>query len=225
MGRVAVLSSGGLDSSVLVADLARENEVFPLYIQFGLQWEEVEKATLSAYLAQLSHRNVMPLTLLEMPVRSLYGRHWSTTGEGVPGTEADNAADYLPGRNVFMLAVSSVWCALHDIHQIGIGSLLHNPFPDATPEFFAGYTRLLSTALTHEIELLAPYRGRDKWEIVREHAGLPLHLTVTCEDPKGPPRQGLGPLQCGACIKCKERHDAFVRAAVPDPTRYAVTIS
>ena len=225
MGRVAVLTSGGLDSSVLVADLARENEVFPLYIQYGLQWEEVEKATLAAYLAKLSHPNLRPLTMLEMPVRSLYGQHWSTTGEGVPDTEADNAADYLPGRNVFMLAVSSVWCALHDVHQIGIGSLLHNPFPDATPEFFADYTRLLTTALTHEIELLAPYRGLDKWQVIAAHADLPLHLTVTCENPAGLPAGDLGPLQCGACIKCKERHDAFVQAGVPDPTRYAVAMA
>jgi 7-cyano-7-deazaguanine synthase in queuosine biosynthesis len=77
----------------------------------------------------------------------------------------------------------------------------------------------------HRIELLAPYRGRDKWELIAAHRDLPLHLTVTCEDPMGMPEGELGPLQCGACIKCKERHDAFLQAGVPDPTRYAVPMA
>jgi 7-cyano-7-deazaguanine synthase in queuosine biosynthesis len=111
LGRVACLTSGGLDSCVLVSDLARDNEVFPIYIQYGLTWEEVEKATLASFLSRLAHPNVRPLTLLELPVRALYGSHWSTTGQGVPGTEADNDADYLPGRNIFMLGLAATCCA------------------------------------------------------------------------------------------------------------------
>src|SRR5437879_5847528 len=41
--RVAVLTSGGLDSAVLVADLARNADVFPLYVEFGLAWEAAEQ--------------------------------------------------------------------------------------------------------------------------------------------------------------------------------------
>jgi 7-cyano-7-deazaguanine synthase len=221
VGRLAVLASGGLDSSVLIADLAQENEVYPLYIQFGLSWEGVEKAALAAYLAKLAHPNVAPLTLLEMPVRSLYGTHWSTTGEDVPDADAPIDADYLPGRNVLLLGVAAVWCSLHGVSQIALGSLLSNPYSDATPQFFADYERLLSTALSHQIEVLAPFRGRHKEEIIRSHAALPLELTLTCVDPQGVPADGLGPLHCGACIKCHERHAAFVEAGVPDYSRYA----
>jgi 7-cyano-7-deazaguanine synthase in queuosine biosynthesis len=28
---------------------------------------------------------------------------------------------------------------------------------------------------------------------------------------------------CGACSKCRERHDAFVEARIQDPTEYADT--
>ena len=40
--RIAVLTSGGLDSCVLLADLARENTVYPIYVEFGLAWERAE---------------------------------------------------------------------------------------------------------------------------------------------------------------------------------------
>ena len=46
MGRVAVLASGGIDSAILLADLAADNEVFPVYVEFGLRWEPQDAAIL-----------------------------------------------------------------------------------------------------------------------------------------------------------------------------------
>ena len=231
MGRVAVLASGGIDSAILLAGLAKENEVFPVYVEFGLRWEQTEKEALKAFLRELDHPNVTPLTVLQVPVQSIYGRHWSTTGEGVPEYEAPDETVYLPGRNVLLIGVTAVWCALHGVGQIAIGSLDHNPFPDATPAFFAEYARLLSGALSHDIEVLAPFRGREKADIVREHADLPLELTLTCMNPRpstlrpGSGEPGSGQvLHCGQCNKCRERHEAFVGAGVEDKTRYAAEL-
>ena len=43
--RVAVLTSGGVDSAVLVADQSCRGEVVqPIYIRFGLSWERAEEA-------------------------------------------------------------------------------------------------------------------------------------------------------------------------------------
>ena len=42
MDRIAVLASGGLDSCVLVADLARTAEVIPVHVSMGLVWEPDE---------------------------------------------------------------------------------------------------------------------------------------------------------------------------------------
>ncbi len=226
MDRVAVLTSGGLDSAVLVADLARTAEVFPLYVEFGLAWEAAEQKALRSYLAALGDRRFAPLVALAVPVDRVYGRHWSLTGEDVPGYDAAIDSDYLPGRNVLLLGVAGVWCALHDVHRIALGSLMQNPYPDATPEFFADYGRLLSGALSHSIEVVAPYRGMEKSELIRAHRELPLHLTLTCIGQKAGAsldEGGLGgPLHCGACVKCHERHEAFVEAGVPDRTRYAL---
>jgi 7-cyano-7-deazaguanine synthase len=103
---------------------------------------------------------------------------------------------------------------------------MQNPYADATPAFFRDYASLLSGALTHGIEVLAPYRGREKDELIREHPELPLHLTLTCIGQKpgeaSEAAPGEGPLHCGACLKCHERHEAFVAAGVEDKTRYAI---
>jgi 7-cyano-7-deazaguanine synthase len=223
--RIAVLASGGLDSAVLLADLAREANVHPIYVEAGLHWEGREKEALQAYLAALAMPNLQELTLLEMPVRRLYGSHWSTTGAGVPDADAPDIDVYLPGRNVLLIGVTAVWCALHGVSTIAIGSLDHNPFPDATPEFFADYSRLLSSSLDHPLTIIAPYRSKQKREIIAAFPELPLELTLTCMAPRvaAPPLDGApSVLHCGDCNKCFERRQAFREAGVPDRTAYAV---
>jgi 7-cyano-7-deazaguanine synthase len=218
LDRIAVLASGGLDSSVLVADLARTHEVFPVYVEAGLAWEKMERRALDAYLGALPGTNIHKLTVLQLPVRSLYGEHWSTTGENVPDAEAPDIDVYLPGRNVLLLGLTSVWCALNDVHEVAIGSLDDNPFPDATPEFFADYSKVLSASLSHEIVISAPYRQRHKSAIIAEFPNLPLELTLTCMSPQ---LDDGGLVHCGACNKCNERQVAFRDAGVADRTRYA----
>ena len=45
-----LLASGGLDSSILLADLARNALVFPIYVTMGLMWEKEEKIALEAFI-------------------------------------------------------------------------------------------------------------------------------------------------------------------------------
>ena len=47
----AVLFSGGLDSAVLLADLAERGAVLPIYVRAGLAWEDEEAACLDQLLA------------------------------------------------------------------------------------------------------------------------------------------------------------------------------
>nr|ART40095.1 K414 [uncultured bacterium] len=204
---------------MLLADLARNHEVFPVYVEAGLAWEKLERKALDVYLSALPSSNIRPLTVLQLPVRSLYGEHWSTTGEDVPDADAPDIDVYLPGRNVLLLGLTGVWCALNDVHEVAIGSLDDNPFPDATPEFFADYSKVLSASLSHELTISAPYRHRHKAEIIAEFPDLPLELTLTCMSPRV---EDDTLIHCGACNKCNERQVAFRQAGVEDRTRYAV---
>ena len=214
MDRIAVLASGGLDSSVLVADKARNAEVYPIYIRWGFAWEAAEYESLQAFLSAVDNPNTRSPIVISMPIKEVYGVHWSLNGNSVPGSDEPDSAVFLPGRNILLIGLAAVWCSMHDISRIAIGSLGGNPFPDATPEFFEQFAATLSTGLSHKITIEAPYRGLRKSDIIRQFRDLPLELTSTCMAP-------TASKHCGRCNKCGERRGAFRQSGVPDRTVYS----
>lgn len=213
MTTVAVLASGGLDSCVLLYDLASKHDVVPLYIEQGLAWEEEEQKALERFVESLDHPRVRTPVTVPFPVKQLYGSHWSVTGVGVPAADEPDEKVFLPGRNVLLFSAAAIWCHANAVHDIAVGSLDGNPFPDATPEFFTDLARLLSTALSHNISILTPFRHATKQDVIQRFEQLPLALTLTCNAPQGG-------LHCGACNKCYERQQAFKKAGVRDQTQY-----
>jgi 7-cyano-7-deazaguanine synthase len=211
---VAVLTSGGLDSAILLAELLKGHElVQPLYIRTGLFWEGVELEHLTRFLAAISAPELRPLQILEMPVGDLYGRHWSITGKDVPDGQTPDEAVYLPGRNVLLLAKGILWCHLHGVTAIALGVLGSNPFPDATPRFFAAYQDAVNQAVNGRVAIVLPFADKTKREVMGLGARLPLSLTFSCIQPQGGQH-------CGRCNKCAERRRAFVEAGLTDPTEY-----
>lgn len=212
----AVLISGGLDSAILLGDaLRRDEETTPLFIRCGLAWEMVEASYLGRYLDAVRTPRLRPLVVLEQPARDLYGNHWSVTGEQVPGIDDPDDMVFLPGRNVLLLAKAILWCHLNGVGSLALGSLQTNPFPDATPEFFAQLTAVVNRSVNGRVELRLPFAGMKKTAVMRLGRGLPLEHSFSCIRP----RDGL---HCGECNKCGERQSAFRDADMPDPTRYFV---
>lgn len=210
-----VLVSGGLDSAVLVCRLLRQGgRVLPLYMRCGLRWETAELSWLRRFLRAVCSPTLAPLQVVEVPLRSTYGAHWSLTGRRMPGGRSDDRAVYLPGRNVLLLAHAAVVCAQRGVCRIALGLLGGNPFGDASPRFIAGLARCLTQALGQPIQVVTPLRHTAKPALIRAPAGAPLALTFSCLQP-----QGLR--QCGRCNKCAERRRAFRAAQLPDPTPYA----
>lgn len=219
----AVLLSGGLDSAVLLAQQAATGDVQPIYVSAGLAWEAAERAMTRAFLASgaISAR-VRPLAMLSVDMRDVYSAtHWAVAGTP-PAYHTPDEDVYLPGRNIVLLGKSGVYCAAAGIHLIAIGTLAHNPFPDASPEFREAMAGALSIGLAHRLAIVAPFAGTGKADVIRRGAalGVPLALTLSCMQPE--PGNGEVPaVHCGRCSKCRERHDAFVEAGVDDPTAYA----
>src|SRR5215210_4993463 len=150
-----VLLSGGLDSAVLLADEAAAGEVQPIYVSVGLAWEAAERAGAAAILAAAPLRTarVRPLVSLRVDMRDVYAAtHWALEGRP-PAYHTPDEDVYLPGRNIVLLGKAAVYCAVNGIGRLLIGTLAHNPFPDATPAFRAALAGALSLGLGHPLAI------------------------------------------------------------------------
>lgn len=196
---VCVLVSGGVDSSVLVADLLRRGHVVhPLYVRCGLIWEAAELRWLRRLLAALKSPRLRPLTVSEMPVGPLISRHWSVTGRGVPGRRSAWDSVYLPGRNLLLVSQAGLFCSARAVPVIALGLLKGNPFPDARPVFLRRTQALLKAAFGVPLRLRVPYNGLTKRQVAGRLPSFPMELTFSCLRPRGL-------RHCRACSKCEER--------------------
>lgn len=217
-----VLLSGGLDSAVLLAEEAALDEVQPIYVGVGFPWEDAERDALRCFLAEgFRHPRLRPLASLTVDMTDVYpAAHWARTGVA-PAYDTPDEDVYIPGRNIVLLGKAGVFCAVAGLGRLVIGTLDHNPFPDATPAFRASMADALSRGLDHPLDIAAPYARVGKAEVIARgrRAGVRLELTLSCMNAR---RNGADfPRHCGVCSKCRERHDAFVEAGVPDLTDYA----
>lgn len=211
----AILLSGGLDSAILLAELLGDNRrMQPIYIRSGLCWEPAELHYVRRFLRALAGPRLDPLRILDLPVGDLYGDHWSVTGRGVPDAASEDAAVYLPGRNLLLVIKAALWCQMQNIGELALGVLGSNPFGDARPEFFVHCEAAIQSATGSRTRLLRPFASRTKREVMLLGRGLPLELTFSCIAP-------VSRLHCGRCNKCAERQHAFADAGIADPTPYA----
>lgn len=213
----AVLTSGGLDSAILLAYVARQSSapVTPLYLRCGLAWEAVELRYLHRYLQALQLPNIQSLVILDQPTAALYGKHWSTTGQQVPDASTPDEAVYLPGRNLLLTLQGLLWCHLHGVSQLALGVLGSNPFPDASPSFFENFAHAVGQGVNDlSLKIITPFGKLHKVEVMQFGRELPLQWSFSCIHP-------VNDLHCGDCNKCAERQHAFRDANLKDPTTYS----
>jgi 7-cyano-7-deazaguanine synthase len=214
----AVLFSGGLDSTVLLAlELSEGRRPQPIHVRAGLAWEEAEARTIRRLLAAPPFDAGLPaVATLAVDMRDVYPpTHWAVTGTP-PAYHTPDEDVYLEGRNIILIAKAAVLCARLGVERLVLGPLQGNPFPDATPQFFDTMARAMSLGLNRPFRIAAPLADLHKEDVVRLglELGVPLALTLSCMNPPGDEH-------CGGCSKCRERQDGFHAAGVPDPTRYA----
>jgi 7-cyano-7-deazaguanine synthase len=152
-------------------------------------------------------------------MRDVYSpTHWAVRGTP-PAYDTPDEDVYLAGRNIALLAKSAVFAASKKASRVALGTLANNPFPDATPEFFATMSRALSLGLAQPIDVVTPFASMHKEDVIRlgDDLGVPLEHTLSCMNPI----EGVVPVHCGLCSKCRERRDAFAAAGVTDRTTYA----
>jgi 7-cyano-7-deazaguanine synthase len=213
-----LLLSGGVDSAVLLGQLLERGwRVAPFYVRTGCVWERCELRAVERFLTAVASPRLMELVLLEMPLEDLYGDHWSISGAHVPDDASPDEAVFLPGRNPLLLIKPMLWCWMHNIEHLALGTLASNPFEDATAEFFARFEEMVREATGQRVQIARPFERLSKDRVMEMGRQLPLELTFSCLAP-------VEGLHCGRCNKCAERRKAFCRLPSGDPTLYADAI-
>ena len=213
-GRVIVLASGGLDSCALIACIAQiAAGVWPLFVRNGHPWEDAEFAALQRFVHALAMPNILPISERSLPLRDLLDVHWGEQGYR-PGFSEGYRANFIPGRNLALLSIASLYAYVHGASAIALGVLGGNPYPDATPHFFSSFENLFGEAFERPLHVLTPFAKLSKEEVIWAAQSLPLELTLSCINP-------INGEHCGnACNKCAERQKAFALAGVVDRTSY-----
>jgi 7-cyano-7-deazaguanine synthase len=213
--QTAVLASGGLDSSILIGDLLRQQRaVQPLYIRTGLVWQRGELPALQGFLSAVATPDLQPLVVLDLPLGDLYDAHWSVTGQAVPDARSPDEAVFLPGRNALLAVKAAVWCQLHGVSELAMAPLGTSPFEDASEAFFSEFQAAINRGSDRKVRFVRPFGDLTKRQVMDLGQGLPLELTWSCIAP-------VGNLHCGQCNKCAERQAAFAEAGLDDRTIYA----
>ncbi len=212
---VAILTSGGVESAALVSEaLTIYSRVYPIYVREGLRWEAAELRFLTRLLSGWKVDGLAKLTVLDFPVAPLLGAHWSLQKKRVPGFTAPDAAVYLPGRNLCLLALGGLFCSVRRIPVLWIGILKGNPFHDARSGFLRQMEKLFEEAVGFPLGITAPFREWAKSEVIHRYPFVAWEKTFSCLRP-------VGARHCGRCQKCAERQKGFGKAGILDPTEYA----
>lgn len=212
---VGVLTSGGVESAVMLAEALQKYErVYPIYVRKGFIWEKMERVHLRRLVRSFREDGLADPAVLEIPVQPIYNPHWSLGRRRVPGFNAPDSAVYLPGRNLLLLSVGGLFCAMRKIPALWLGILRGNPFQDAKAGFIRHMESMLEGTLAVPVRIVTPLRELTKAQAIRRWPELAWEHTFSCLNP-------VNRKHCGRCQKCAERKSGFKKAGVEDPTQYA----
>lgn len=215
--RVAVLLSGGLDSSVALHWAAKHQAAHvAISFKYGSKHEAHELACAKAQAEELGIKH-------EIIDISAISAHLSSAllqgGAEIPDAsyeEENMKQTVVPFRNGIFLSIAAGIAESNDVKGLVIAAHSgdHSIYPDCREEFMQSMAQAIKLGTYAEIEILRPFINMSKGEIVQLGSQLDVDFNKTYSCYKG------GDTHCGTCATCKERKDAFAWANIPDPTPY-----
>ena len=215
MKDTAIILSGGMDSVTMLHEY-RERIALAVTFDYGSNHNarEIECARRQCDLLGIEHI-VIPLEFM--------GRYFKSSllsgADDIPdGHYADDnmKSTVVPFRNGIMLAVACGLAESRGLLHVMIANHGgdHAIYPDCRAGFIDAMSRAMTEGTYAGVDILAPYTGITKADIVSRGAALNVDYAMTYSCYKG------GETHCGRCGTCTERMEAFREAGVDDPTVY-----
>ena len=224
--KAVVLSSGGLDSSTVLALAAGQGfAIYSLSFDYGqrhvceIRAAEKVAAAAGAERHLVTRVDLKPIggSALTDDIAVPKARSESLMAQAIPVT-------YVPARNTIFLSYALAWAEVLGAWDIfiGVNAVDYSGYPDCRPEYILAFETMANLATKSAIEGKGRYRihtpliDMTKAEIILAGTalGVDYGLTHSCYDPSP---QGLA---CGGCDSCILRKNGFADAGVPDPTPY-----
>jgi len=224
--KAVVLSSGGLDSTTVMAIAEHEGyDLYSMSFDYGQRHVfELEAAK------RISRRfNVKKHLVIRMDMNQIGGSALTDDIEVPKHNKVEEISDnipvtYVPARNTIFLSYALAWAEVMNCSDIfiGVNALDYSGYPDCRPEYIRAFETMANLATraavegTLRIRIRAPLIHMTKAEIIQKgtELGVDYSLTHSCYDPAA---EGLA---CGRCDSCLLRRKGFNEAGIPDPTRY-----
>ena len=224
--KAVVLSSGGLDSTTVMAIAKSAGyEIYSLSFRYGQRHSvELEAAKKVAATFGAKEHLVIDIGLGKIGGSALTdnidvpkSRTEVEMGEGIPVT-------YVPARNTVFLSYALAWAEVLGASDIfiGVNALDYSGYPDCRPEFIEAFERMANLAMKATVEckikvkIHAPLIHLTKAQIIEKgiKLGVDYGTTHSCYDPSP------GGRACGQCDSCLLRKKGFNEAGINDPTQY-----
>lgn len=203
-----VVLSGGQDSTTCLFWAKHHfKNVCAISYRYG-QHHEQEVQIAQAICAE----HGVPFTALNVPLIGTLGSN-SLTDSTIP-MDAEKPADglpntFVPGRNLFFLAIAAVYAREHGVFDLvtGVGQTDYSGYPDCRDAFIRSLNVTLNLAMDEHFRIHTPLMWLDKagvWALADELGVFDLvrERTLTCY--RGIPGDG-----CGECPACKLRRDGL----------------
>lgn len=227
MKKAVVLSSGGLDSTTVMAVAASQGfSIYALSFDYGQRHSvELEAAGKVAEYYRAEKHMVLKLDMEKIGGSAL------TDNIDVPKNRSSHEMSshipvtYVPARNTIFLSYALAWAEVifsSDIF-IGVNAVDYSGYPDCRPEYIESFEKMARLATKAGVEggvlnIHTPIIKMTKVEIIRMGLGLGVDYSMThsCYDPSP---EGVS---CGRCDSCSLRLEGFRQAGAKDPLRYSV---
>lgn len=190
---IVLLVSGGLDSVTLLHDFVYQGcAVHGLSVNYG----QIHAKELRLAVEHCDALKVKRTQVELLRCHNLFQRCALTDGK------SENPI--VPNRNAILLSIAAALASSIQADCVAYACNKDDAdvFPDCRWEFVEAMNAVMKASETN-VEVIAPYIGLTKWQIVQRAKELkvPIERTWSCYTDKSEP--------CGKCLACKIRNEAL----------------